>query len=105
MLAMKAMAAFLLLALMGMPVQAAPCPCTNFFTGDAKAFIAEGIARDTATGRFFVAGVAARRMVEIRDGRSAGFCLAARRIFAAWHHGGRKYFVGDGGGGASRRWS
>jgi hypothetical protein len=73
MAAMKAMAAFLLLALMGTPVQAAPCPCTNFFTGEAKPFIAEGIARDTATGRFFVAGVAARRIVEIRDGRARDF--------------------------------
>ena len=52
---------------------AAPCPCTNFFTGDAKPFIAEGIARDAASGRFFVAGVAARRILAIQNGRARDF--------------------------------
>ncbi len=52
---------------------AAPCPCTNFFTGDAKPFIAEGIARDAASGRFFVAGVAARRIAAIKNGDAHDF--------------------------------
>lgn len=69
---MKVLAAFLLLALMGSgAAAAAPCPCTTFFIGDAKPFIAEGVARDR--DRFFVAGVAARRIVEIRGGRARDF--------------------------------
>ena len=52
---------------------AAPCPCLDFFVGDAKPFIAEGIARDAASGSFFVAGVAARRVVVIRNGHAAEF--------------------------------
>jgi streptogramin lyase len=71
--AMKAIVAFLLLAMTGSVAHAAPCPCTTFFTGDAKPFIAEGMARDAASGRFFVAGVAARRIVEIRGGRVRDF--------------------------------
>jgi sugar lactone lactonase YvrE len=63
---MKAIVAFLLLAMTASGAVAAPCPCTTFFTGDAKPFIAEGLARDG--DRFFVAGVAARRIVEIRNG-------------------------------------
>jgi DNA-binding beta-propeller fold protein YncE len=70
---MKTIAAFLLLVLTGSGAAAAPCPCTTFFAGDAKPFIAEGLARDSASGRFFVAGVAARRIVEIRNGRARDF--------------------------------
>jgi hypothetical protein len=69
--AMKAIVAFLLLAMTGSVAHAAPCPCTTFFAGDAKPFIAEGMARDG--DRFFVAGVAARRIVEIRGGRARDF--------------------------------
>jgi len=68
---MRAITAFLFLALMGSGAQAAPCPCTTFYSGDAKPFIAEGMAHDG--GRFFVAGVAARRIVEIRGGRARDF--------------------------------
>jgi len=70
---MKPIAVFLLLALTGSSAAAAPCPCTAFFTGDAKPFIAEGLTRDAASGRFFVAGVAARRIMEIRKGRARDF--------------------------------
>lgn len=70
---MKPIAAFLLLALTGSGAAAAPCPCTTFFAGDAKPFIAEGLTRDAASGRFFVAGVAARRIMEIRNGRVRDF--------------------------------
>ena len=52
---------------------AAPCPCTNFFAGDAKPFIAEGIAHDAASGRFFVAGVAARKILAIQNGHARDF--------------------------------
>lgn len=68
---MKAIATLLLLVLTGSGAAAAPCPCTTVFTGDAKPFIAEGLARDG--DRFFVAGVAARRIVEIRNGRARDF--------------------------------
>lgn len=68
---MKLLAAFLLLALMGSGAAAAPCPCTTVFIGDAKPFIAEGVARDR--NRLFVAGVAARRIVEIRGGQARDF--------------------------------
>lgn len=71
--AMKAVAALLLLIATCSGAAAAPCPCANFFTGDAKAFIAEGVAHDAAGGRFFVAGVAARRIVEIRSGQARDF--------------------------------
>ncbi len=67
----KAVIAVLFLALIGSAAQAAPCPCTTFFAGDTKPFIAEGIARDA--DRFFVAGVAARRIMEIRGGRARNF--------------------------------
>ena len=70
---MKVITAFLLLALTDSGAIAAPCPCTIFFTGDAKPFIAEGLARDAASRRFFVAGVAARRIVEIQGGRARNF--------------------------------
>jgi len=70
---MKAMLAFLFLAITGSAAFAAPCPCAAFFIGDATPFIAEGMARDAASGRFFVAGVAARRIVEIRNGRARDF--------------------------------
>lgn len=69
---MKIFASFLLLSLtISGPAAAAPCPCTAFFSGDAKPFIAEGLARDG--DRFFVAGVAARRIVEIRNGQARDF--------------------------------
>jgi streptogramin lyase len=72
--AMKAMAAIAALMLAGWVTQAAAsCPCANFFTGDAKPFIAEGIARDSVTDRFFVAGVAARRILAIRNGHAREF--------------------------------
>jgi hypothetical protein len=92
---MKVIAAFLLLVWMGSGAVAAPCPCTSFFTGDAKPFIAEGLARDPASGRVFVAGVAARRIVEIRNGRVRdfvrlpdgyspfGIAVAAQRLWVA----------------------
>jgi DNA-binding beta-propeller fold protein YncE len=54
-------------------VHAAPCPCTSVFTGNAEPFIAEGIARDSATDRFFVASVASRRIVMIHDGHQSDF--------------------------------
>ena len=68
---MKAMAAFLLLAMTASGAVAGPCPCTTFFAGDAKPFIAEGLARDG--DRVFVAGVAARPIVEIRNGQMREF--------------------------------
>lgn len=46
---------------------------TDFFTGDATPFIAEGITRDAVTGSVFVASVAGRRIVAIRHGRSRDF--------------------------------
>ncbi len=63
----------MLVAVWATGAAAAPCPCTNFFTGDAKPFIAEGIAHDTADGRFFVAGVAARKILVIQNGRARLF--------------------------------
>jgi len=50
---------------------AAPCPCSDSFVGDAQPFIAEGIARDG--GRIFVASVAGRRIVAIRNGHMHDF--------------------------------
>jgi sugar lactone lactonase YvrE len=72
---MKMMAALSALVLAGLMTQAAAasCPCTNFFTGDTKPFIAEGIARDAVGDRFFVAGVAARRILAIRNGHARVF--------------------------------
>lgn len=52
---------------------AAPCPCSDFFVGQAQPFIAEGIARDAATGRIFIASVASRRIVAIQNGRARDF--------------------------------
>jgi sugar lactone lactonase YvrE len=52
---------------------AAPCPCQTFFAGEAKPFIAEGIPRDAATDRFFIASVATRRIVTVSDGRQSDF--------------------------------
>ena len=52
---------------------AAPCPCSTFFLGDAAPFIAEGIARDPATGRVFIASVASRRIVTIGGGKARDF--------------------------------
>ena len=46
---------------------------SDFFVGDAKPFIAEGITRDPAAGRMFIASVASRRIVEIRNGHLQGF--------------------------------
>jgi sugar lactone lactonase YvrE len=67
--------AVLCMAVMGWATQAAAasCPCTNVFVGEARPFIAEGIARDAATDRFFVASVATRRIVTIHDGRQRDF--------------------------------
>ena len=67
--------AVLCMAVMGWATQAAaaPCPCTNVFVGNAQPFIAEGIARDAATDRFFVASVARRRIVTIHDQRQRDF--------------------------------
>jgi hypothetical protein len=67
--------AVLCMAVMGWATQAAaaPCPCTTVFVGEAQPFIAEGIARDAATGRLFVASVATRRIVTIHDGRQDDF--------------------------------
>jgi|SRR5665213_8543 len=67
--------AVLCMAVMGWATQAAaaPCPCTNVFVGEAQPFIAEGIARDAATDRLFVASVATRRIVTIHDGRQRDF--------------------------------
>ena len=70
------MAAALLIALLtlgAVNAVAAPCPCSDFFVGDAAPFIAEGIARDPATGRVFIASVASRRIVAIHDGRARDF--------------------------------
>ena len=52
---------------------AAPCPCSDFFVGDAKPFIAEGITRDGASSGVFVASVASQRIVVIRNGRARDF--------------------------------
>jgi sugar lactone lactonase YvrE len=68
---MKAMVLTLLLALMAAPAQAA-CPCTTIFAGDPQPFIAEGIARDSS-GQFYVAGVAARRIVTVDGGLVRNF--------------------------------
>jgi hypothetical protein len=65
--------AILSLLLLPLAAQAAPCPCTDYFTGDAKPFIAEGIARDAASNRFFVGGVAAKRILMIAEGRTREF--------------------------------
>ncbi|HUO03539.1 MAG TPA: hypothetical protein VMU31_12220, partial [Rhizomicrobium sp.] len=67
--------AVLCVVAMGWATQAAavPCPCTNFFVGNAQPFIAEGIARDTATDRLFVASVATRQIVTIKDSRQSDF--------------------------------
>ena len=52
---------------------AAPCPCSDFFVGDATPFIAEGIARDATSKRLFVASVASRRIVAIQNGKARDF--------------------------------
>lgn len=72
---MKVAAALLIAMLTGWTADAlaAPCPCRDFFVGEPMPFIAEGIARDTATGRVFVASVATRRILAIRDGRAREF--------------------------------
>jgi DNA-binding beta-propeller fold protein YncE len=63
------------MAVLGWATQAfaAPCPCTNVFVGEARPVIAEGIARDAATDRLFVASVATRRIVTIHDRRQRDF--------------------------------
>ena len=72
---MKIAAALLIAMLTGGAANAlaAPCPCSNFFVGGATPFIAEGIARDPATGRVFIASVASRRIVAIQNGLSRDF--------------------------------
>ncbi|HKD46476.1 MAG TPA: hypothetical protein VKB67_02200 [Rhizomicrobium sp.] len=52
---------------------AAPCPCSDVFVGRGIPFIAEGIARDANTDRLFVASVATRRIVVVRDGQQRDF--------------------------------
>ncbi|HEY2837448.1 MAG TPA: hypothetical protein VGI89_12825 [Rhizomicrobium sp.] len=69
-------AALLMLALVtgwASAALAAPCPCADFFIGDPTPFIAEGIARDPATGRVFIASVASRRIVAVQNGRARDF--------------------------------
>jgi hypothetical protein len=63
------------MAAMGWATQAAAasCPCTDVFVGTAQPFIAEGIARDAATDRFFIASVATRRIVMIHAGHQSDF--------------------------------
>lgn len=51
----------------------ATCPCDTVFTGDVQPFIAEGIARDPASGRMFIAGVHARKIVSLTEGRIVDF--------------------------------
>jgi sugar lactone lactonase YvrE len=65
----------LCMAMMGWAAQAAaePCPCTNVFVGEVRPFIAEGIARNAATNRFFIASVATRRIVILHDGNPRDF--------------------------------
>jgi hypothetical protein len=55
------------------PALAAPCPCTDVFVGEAQPFIAEGIARDPAADRLFIASVATRRIATIQAGRLRDF--------------------------------
>lgn len=67
--------AVLCMAAIGWATQAvaAPCPCTNVFVGKAEPFIAEGIARDAATDRLFIASVATRRIVTIKSNQQSDF--------------------------------
>ena len=51
----------------------ATCPCDTVFTGDVQPFIAEGIARDPESRRMFIAGVHARKIVSLTDGRIVDF--------------------------------
>ena len=66
-----ALLSFALVIGWAMEALAAPCPCSDFFVGDATAFIAEGIARDG--DRIFVASVAGRRIVAVQNGRMRNF--------------------------------
>ncbi len=72
---MKTAVGFLLALIAGWTTSAvaAPCPCSNLFVGQAEPFIAEGIARDAATDRLFIASVATRRIVTIHDGQQHDF--------------------------------
>ena len=72
---MKMAAALLIAMLTGgaADARAAPCPCSDFFVGDATPFIAEGIARDSMTDRVFIASVASRRIVAIQNRQSRDF--------------------------------
>jgi sugar lactone lactonase YvrE len=49
------------------------CTCTIFSKGSPEPFIAEGIAHDAKSGRFFVGGVHARRIVAITNGHAQDF--------------------------------
>jgi sugar lactone lactonase YvrE len=49
------------------------CPCDTVFTGGVQPFIAEGIARDPTSDRMFIAGVHARKIISMTDGRIADF--------------------------------
>ena len=57
----------------------ATCPCDTVFTGDVQPFIAEGIARDPASGRMFIAGVHARKIVALAKGHIIDFQYGCRR--------------------------
>ena len=72
---MKLAASLLIAILTGWATDAfaGPCPCSDFFVGKPAPFIAEGITRDPATDRIFVAGVASRRILAIHDGRAREF--------------------------------
>src|SRR5215469_12175462 len=52
---------------------AVPCPCADVFVGRNIPFIAEGITRDANMDRLFVASVATKRIVTIRDGQQRDF--------------------------------
>ncbi|MGN6515174.1 MAG: hypothetical protein ACTHLR_04965 [Rhizomicrobium sp.] len=49
------------------------CACRRVYEGSAEPFIAEGVANDLHTGRVFVASVAQRKVVAIRDGAAHDF--------------------------------
>jgi sugar lactone lactonase YvrE len=74
---MKMAAALLIAMLTGGAADARAAPTlgaySDFFVGDASPFIAEGIARDPATDRMFIASVASRRIVAIHGGKARDF--------------------------------
>ena len=71
-------ATLLVIALMaGLASSASAAPAlravSDFFVGEATPFIAEGITRDPASGRIFIASVASRRIVAIQGGKARDF--------------------------------